>query len=139
MIVLDTNVISELMRPEPSVTVAAWMAGHPATGLFTTCVNEAEIRLGIASLPDGRRRRAFAEAADAMFRTEFAGRVLSFDSAAARAFAEIAAGRRRQGKPIGHADAQIAAIARAHGAAVATRNVGDFVGCGIAVVDPWRP
>jgi predicted nucleic acid-binding protein len=89
-------------------------------------------------LAPGRRRAALAQAVAAIFDEEFAGRVLAFDSAAARTFAEIAARRRRLGHPISELDAQIAAIASAHGAAVATRNIEDFADCGIAVISPWE-
>lgn len=104
--------------------------------LFTTSVCEAQILTGVALLPAGRRRNAVEAAVKAIVE-EFAGRILPFDSAAAHAFAEIAAHRRGAGRPIGEIDAQIAAIARAHGATVATRDVGDFTDCGVRVVSPW--
>jgi len=139
MIVLDTNVLSETMRSSPASLVLRWMAAQPALGLFTTTVTEAEILFGLALLAPGQRRAAFEQAVEAMFAEDFAGRVLPFDRAAAAAFAEIAAVRRLAGRPISQADAQIAAIARSRGAAVATRNVKDFEGCGVVVVDPWAP
>ena len=137
MIVLDTNVLSELMRAEPSATVAAWVANRPASSLFTTAVTQAEILCGVALLPQGERRAALARAVVGMFEEDFVGRVLPFDAAAARAYADIAAERRRLGQPITQFDAQIAAIARSRGAAVATRNVADFADCGVSVLDPW--
>ena len=137
MIVLDTNVVSELMRPAPSEAVLDWMARHPAARLFLSAVSEAELRMGVALLPAGRRREALREAVDAMIAEDFAGRVLPFDSAAARTCAEIASEGRAAGRPISQFDCQLAAIARARGAAMATRNVADFDGCGIAVIDPW--
>ena len=137
MILLDTNVLSELMRPEPDVRVLHWVGGQPATRMFTTSITEAEILHGILSLPSGRRRQAFEEAARAMFEEDFAGRVLGFGSDAARPYASIACDRRRAGRPISQFDAQIAAIAAANRAAVATRNVSDFEGCGVEVIDPW--
>jgi predicted nucleic acid-binding protein len=100
-------------------------------------VSEAELRLGVAILPAGRRRTALAKAIDDMLQVDFRDRILPFDGAAARAYAAIAAARRVAGRPIGQFDCQIAAIARAHRAAVATRNTGDYVGCGIDLIDPW--
>ena len=137
MIVLDTNVISELMRPTPDARVMAWMAQQPMAGLFTTTVTQAEIFYGLALLPQGRRRDDLVVAAQQMFDVDLAGRVLSFDIDAAMIYAEIAAGRRRIGNPISQIDAQIAAVARSRGAQLATRNVPDFVDCGIVVVNPW--
>ena len=137
MIVLDTNVLSELMRPSPSDAVAGWIAARPASSLFTTTVTQSEILYGVALLPRGRKRAAIEQAVEAMFEEDFAGRLLPFDSAAARAFAAIAVARRKAGRPIAQLDAQIAAIAQSRNAAIATRNVDDFEGCGIAVHDPW--
>jgi len=137
MIVLDTNVISELMRPIPSTQVVRWVTNQPATGLFTTAITEAEIFYGLELLTKGKRRAGLEAAAEAMFADDFAGRVIGFDSQAARAFATIAARRRALGKPISHSDAQIAAIAQLYGAALATRDVADFEGCDIRLIDPW--
>lgn len=137
MILLDTNVVSELMRAEPAAMVTDWVALQPAVSLFTTTVTEAEILYGVALLPEGKRRDALAEEARAMFDQDFADRVLPFDGDAAEAFVEIAASRRLAGRPIGQLDAQIAAIARSRGAMLATRNVRDFLDCGLTVVDPW--
>ena len=134
---LDTNVLSEALRPAPAASVRRWMEAQQAESLFTTTICEAEILYGVALSRAGRRRTAFERAVVAIFEDDFAGRILPFDSAAARAFAEIAAVRRRSGRPFGGFDAQIAAIARSRGAAVATRNIDDFAGCGIAVVSPW--
>lgn len=137
MIILDTNVLSETMRSEPSPVVLRWLAAQPVMQLFTTTITEAEILFGLAILGEGRRRTALEQAARAMFAEDFAGRVLAFDSAAASDFAAIAAERRRAGCPISQADAQIAAIARSRGGRVATRNTADFEGCGIALINPW--
>ncbi len=137
MIVLDTNVVSELMRSVPSVTVETWVSAQPAAGLFISAITEAELRYGLALLPDGQRQRRLLAQAEAMLAEDFAGRILPFDSAAAAAYAPIAAARRLAGRPISQADAQIAAIAASRGAAIATRNVSDFDGCGIQVLDPW--
>ena len=137
MVVLDTNVVSELMRDDPHADVLVWLDDQPTRELFVTAVTEAEVRTGIAFLPKGRRRRGIAEAADRAFGGLFAGRVLPFDSEAARAYAEIAATCRAAGRPVSQADGQIAAIARSRGMAVATRNVRDFADMGIDLIDPW--
>jgi predicted nucleic acid-binding protein len=138
MIVLDTNVLSELMRPQPARTVEAWVAAQPAASLFTTAITQAEILYGVALLPAGRRRNGLGATVDAIFELDLAGRVLPFDSAAAREFAGVATTRRQAGRPMAQADAQIAAIVRSRGAALATRNRADFEGCGIRVIDPWH-
>lgn len=138
MIVLDTNVISEMLRVVPSSEVARWVASQPAPTLYTTAVTEAEIRVGISMMPTGKRKAQLQATVDEMFSQIFAGRILSFDSAAASVYAEITANRRAMGRPISPFDAQIAAIARANGAeAIVTRNVGDFAGVGVEIVNPW--
>ena len=139
MIVLDTNVISEAMRIEPDPEVLAWLDRQPPRSLFTTAVSEAEIRAGIAFLDSGRRKRGLLAAADRAFYALLSGRVLPFDSRAAHAYADIAAGRRAAGRPISHADCQIAAITRSRGASVASREARGFAHCGIDVIDPWSP
>jgi predicted nucleic acid-binding protein len=138
MIILDTNVLSELMSAKPSPRVAAWVANQPAAGLFTTSITEAEIFYGIELLAGGRRRETLLAAAEAMFAEDLSGQVLGFEGEAARVFAKIAARRRALGMPISHADAQIAAIAQLRGARIATRNVADFKECGVDVIDPWN-
>ena len=137
MIILDTNVLSEVMKPAPSVRVLNWLGREPPSGLFTTAITQAEILYGIELLPRGRRRAALESAVEAMFEEDFAGRVLPFDSDAARFFAKIAAARRVSGRPLTQFDAQIAAIARVHHAVVATRNGADFEKCGVPVLNPW--
>ena len=137
MIVLDTNVVSELMKSAPDAAVARWIADQQATSLYTTSITQAEVLHGILLLPAGKRRAALEAAAEAMFDKDFGGRVLPFGSDAARAYAQIAAQRRRSGRPISKFDAQIAAITRTARAAVATRDVGDYDGCGIKVMNPW--
>ena len=122
MIVLDTNVVSGLMRLSPRPEVLRWLDGQRTRDLFVTSVTEAEILTGVAILPTGERRRGLAEAAERTFADLFAGRVLPFDSPAARAFSEIVPARRARGRPLPLADGQIAAIARSRGMAVATRN-----------------
>jgi len=113
------------------------MRSEPALALFTTAITEAELLYGIALLPDGRRRRSLEEVINRIFAEDLTDRVLPFDSTAAHQFADLAASRRRAGRPIAEADARIAAIARSRGAALATRNVGDFVGCGLELINPW--
>ena len=138
MILLDTNVISELMRAEPAQAVLDWFAQHDASDLFISAITEAELRTGVAILPEGQRRNRLQQAIDAMIDQDFQSRVLPFDSAAARAYADIAAQRRAAGRPIAEADCQIAAVARATDAPIATRNVKDFDGCGVRVINPWN-
>lgn len=137
MIVLDTNVISELMRAEPNARVLAWLVRQPMAGLFTTTLTQAEIFYGLQLLPEGRRREDLIAAARPIFEIEMAGRILPFDSEAALAYSKIAAHRRQIGQPINQIDGQIAAITGSRGARLATRNVRDFVECGITVIDPW--
>ena len=137
MIVLDTNVVSELMKPVPENRVARWVGAQPPLSLFTTSVTEAEILHGIMLLPAGRRRGRLEAVAEAMFTEDFGGRILPFDSAAARLYAAISVERSHAGRPISQSDAQIAAIARSAGASIATRNVSDYAGCGVDLIDPW--
>jgi predicted nucleic acid-binding protein len=137
MILLDTNVVSELMRPAPSEAVLAWFAAQDAADLYLSAIGEAELRRGAAMLPAGNRRDQSMAAIEAMITKDFAGRILPFDSAAASALVLVFLERRAAGRPIRLADCQIAATARAQGAAIATRNTADFAGCGIAVIDPW--
>ena len=137
MIVLDTNVVSELMRPAPSPAVVSWVSRRDATSLFFSAVGEAELRLGVAIMPAGRRRDETGEAIEAMLREDFAGRILPFDSVASRSYAAIAAARRAAGRPVATMDMQIAAIARSQNMAVATRNTKDFTGTGVDLADPW--
>ena len=138
MIVLDTNVLSELMRQAPAERVVQWLDNQPNVSLFTTTVTQAEILYGVSILPDGKRKQGLAAAVDAMFEHDFTGRVLPFDGPAAVAYAAICADRGRLGRPISQFDAQIAAITRSRGAALATRNTPDFDECGIHVIDPWQ-
>ena len=137
MVVIDTSMVSELMRLTPDAAVMEWFSAQESAELYLTAVSEAELRAGAAILPPGRCRDRLAAEVDAMVGEDFAGRVLPFDSAAARAYAAIAAARRSMGRPILEADCQIAAIARATDAAVATRNGADFEHCGVALIDPW--
>ena len=134
---LDTNVLSELLRSAPEPAVLAWFAAQPAETLFVSAVTQAEMMLGARLLPTGKRRAALEAAVRAMFDEDFAGRILSFDSAAVPAYVDIVGARRAAGRPISQFDAQIAAIAKHHGARLATRNVSDFEGCNLVVADPW--
>ncbi len=138
MFVLDTNVVSELMRERPNPQVLGWMDNQFTGNLFVTSVTEAEIRTGIAILPEGERQRGLAAAAERLFGVFFAERILPFDSDAAQAYAMLAAARRAAGRPTSQADCQIAAVARSVGASIVTRNARDFSGAGIDIVDPWQ-
>jgi len=137
MFILDTNVVSELMRPRPNPKVLAWLDSRLTADLFVTSVTEAEVRAGIAILPKGERQDGLAAAAERLFGVFFAERILAFDSDAAQAYAVLAAERRAAGRPISQADCQIAAIARSGGASIVTRDVDGFEGCGLEVIDPW--
>jgi hypothetical protein len=138
MIVLDTHVISEVLRPVPEPSVLDWLANQPRASLFTSTVTRGEILYGIRLLSDGKRRRGLWDAAKKIFDDDFADQVLSFDSDAADMYAEIAASRRTAGKPISQFDAMIVAMARSRGASLATRNVKDFENCGVDVINPWK-
>ena len=137
MIIFDTNVVSELLRPSPEPRVEGWLAVQDGFDIYLTAISEAELRYGVAIMDNGKRRDGLADAIDRILRDDMAGRVLAFDSAAAEAYAAIAASRRAAGRPIAQADCQIAAIASARGATVATRNTTDFEGCGVDLINPW--
>ena len=136
MIIVDTNVLSEEMKPVPAASVLAWFRRQSAEDLFTTAACQAEILAGVATLPGGRRKRDLETVAREVFEL-FSGRILPFDSAAAAAYAEIVATRRQIGRPINDFDAQIAAVARSRNLALATRDGPDFEGIGLQVIDPW--
>ncbi len=137
MIVLDTNVVSELMRAAPSDLVVDWVDGQVATDVYLTAITVAELLYGIARLPDGKRKADLAERIDEMLTDDFDRRMLPFDETAAAHFADIVVRRERTGRPINMADAQIAATCRSHGAVLATRNVDDFADTGITIDNPW--
>jgi toxin FitB len=137
VIVLDTNVLFEVMKPSPSGAVIRWMAGHSRFDLSITVMTMAEIFYGVELPPSGRRRTVLSAAIHVLLREEFKGRILPFDADAAGAYPAIVATRRRLGRPISQFDAQIAAIAVSRNAALATRNTSDFDRCGVTVVDPW--
>ena len=136
MIILDTNVVSEIMRAEPAPQVATWVRARDRRELRMTSITLAEIRYGIARLPDGRRKQILLDTANDIFRA-FSDQVLPVDEAAAEHYAVIARTRERAGKPIAGFDALIAAVCRSRSAALATRNLPDFEGTGIEVIDPW--
>jgi len=137
MIVLDTNVVSELMRPSPSTRVLTWVREHEESDLYTSAITLAEIRYGIERLADGRRKQALSAVADDVF-GRFAEQVLPFDARAALRYAAIVSRRERDGPPIDGFDAQIASICQQHSATLATRNVADFEHTGIELIDPWQ-
>ena len=137
MIVLDTNVLSEVLRPLPSEVVLGWLAAQEPPAVFTTTITQAEVLYGVEVLPPGKRRVRLSAAIEKMFAEEFQDRILPFDDDAARTFAKIVAARDAAGLPISQFDAMIAAIARSRRAAVATRNTADFERCGIQIINPW--
>ena len=138
MIVLDTNVLSELMKPDPEQAVIAWMDRQDPATLFLTAITVADILYGIARLPEGKRKSRLRELGAAVLQEDFAGRIISFDETAAECYADVVCERQRSGRPISMADAQIAAICRAsNGATLATRNSLDFAGIGLDLTNPW--
>ena len=138
MFVLDTNVISELFKPQPEPKVMAWISQLPGENLFTTAVTRGELLYGVLCMPEGRRRSDLLQKLTQLFEGQLAGHVLPYDGAAADAHAQFAAARRAQGRPVALPDAMIAGIARSRDAALATRNVRDFEGCGVTLIDPWH-
>lgn len=137
MIILDTNVLSELLRPAPDPRVEQWLSAQDGLNVYLTSISEAELRYGLAIMGNGKRRAALVDAVDRILREDLAGRILPFDSSAAQSYATIAAARRAAGRPIAQADCQIASIAHACSASVATRNTPDFEGCEIDLINPW--
>lgn len=138
MIVLDTNIVSELMKPDGEPAVYQWAAKQPRTGLFTTTITMAEVFYGLELLSRGRKRLDLTAAATSLFEEIFKDRVLPFDTDAATVYPAVAASRRKIGRPISPFDAQIAAIARSRGAALATRNTADFEFCELTLINPWQ-
>ena len=137
MILLDTNVVSELARARPNPIVARWFCDQSLPELYLAAPTQAEILYGLAIMPIGKRLDELTRHLGGLIEQSFPGRILPFDGNAAEAFAAIVAGRRRLGRPIAIFDAQIAAIARIHGATVATRDVADFSDCGVPLINPW--
>ena len=136
-ILLDTNVLSELLRAQPEAAVTTWFAAQQPDGLYVSAVTQAEMMLGAGLLPTGKRKQALDQALRTMFEEDFARRILPFDSGAVAAYVEIVRKRRAAGRPIAQFDAQIAAISVSRGFDLATRNVSDFEACGVTVVNPW--
>jgi len=136
VILLDTNVVSEIMRTAPTPAVINWLSGLERE-LYSSTITLAEILYGVELLPVSKRRTELLAGAEKMLTRVLVGRILAFDGAAARSFAHLASERRRLGRPISELDAQIAAIAQVHNATLATRNIADFEGCGIRLVNPW--
>ncbi len=137
MFLLDTTILSAMMRATPVPEVAQWVSAQAVENLFTASVCQAEILAGLAIMPPGQRRDDLETAARAMFMVDFEGRVLPFDMPAAEAYAEMFAARRKTGRPAATMDLMIAAIARSRGASIVTRNVADFEGSRVPVVNPW--
>jgi predicted nucleic acid-binding protein len=137
MIIVDTNVVSELMKSSPSEPVIEWVRARTGSELFTTSITLAEILYGIARLPDGRRKELLRTTASEVF-AAFEDQVLPFDSSAATHYADVVEGRDQIGLPIDGFDAQIASICRAQGAALATRNLKDFRQTDVNLIDPWQ-
>jgi predicted nucleic acid-binding protein len=138
MILLDTNVLSELLRPRPERKVVDWLLGQDRSMLFTTAVSRGEMLYGVLILPDGQRKARMHQEVLAIFATDMAGKVLPYDSDAADAHAAFAAERRAHGREVAQADCMIAGIVRSRRATLATRNVRDFQDCGITLIDPWQ-
>ena len=138
VIVLDTNVVSELARPAPSPAVIDWVDAQNSGDLVITAVTAAEIRTGVMLLPSGRRQREIGQRMEALIADTFAMHVLAFDVDSSPHYASILAIRTRAGRPIGGLDAQIAAVCAQHDASLATRNTADFEGIGLHVIDPWK-
>ncbi len=137
MILLDTNVLSELIRREPDDGVTRWLDALDAAAVVTTAITAAELLYGVARLPAGRRKEQLSDAIRALIGEDLGGRIEPFDAIAAAHYADLVSDRESSGRPIGIADAQIAAICRKLGATLATRNTSDFTDTGIELLDPW--
>ena len=137
MILLDTNVVSEMMRPVPDPAFLRWLSKCSGDDLYCSAIVVAEILYGLELLPDGRRKSDLQVGSERLFKVVLGGRILPFDEQAARQFARIASERRSRGRPIAELDAQIAAIAQVHDASLATRNTSDFEGCDLQLINPW--
>ena len=139
MIVLDTNIVSEVMKVSPSKWVIEWLNAQESSSLFLSTVTIGEIEFGLRVLPDGQRRRSLKERFEQFVSQAFTQRVLDYDESAARTYGEVMGYRRELGRPLSVPDGQIASIARTHGFAVATRNVSDFEECEIELINPFLP
>lgn len=138
MIILDTNVISELTRPVPDYGVITWLDSLPAEETAITAITAAELRYGVSRMPDGRRKTELSEAVNALINADFRNRVEPFNVVAADQYADVVTTRERAGQPISISDAQIAAICRVLNARLATRNTSDFTGTGVNLINPWK-
>jgi toxin FitB len=137
MIILDTNVLSELMRPSPELQVLDWLRRQPMTQLGTTTINIAEIKYGLARLPAGQRRRELEQRFFSFVSRGLGDRIFDFDQAAADVFGDIMVAREKAGRRLEGSDGLIVAIAKSCGAGIATRNIADFKGCGVDLTNPW--
>jgi predicted nucleic acid-binding protein len=137
MIIIDTNVISEMMKPSPTTSVLDWFNEQEALSLYLTTISIGEIGYGIRALPDGRRRRLLTEGFEALLAAAFETRILDFDEAAAYRYGDVMCSRKEMGRPLSSLDRQIIAIALAHASAVATRNIRDFEDCGLTIINPF--
>ena len=137
MIILDTNVLSEILKAHPNPQVLNWISALPSTRLFITTVTRGELLYGVFIMPKGKRRHKLHQVIKDLFEIDFANQILGFDNAAADSYAQIAANRKAAGQPISQFDAMIASIAHSRGANLATRNTKDFVNCNISVINPW--
>ena len=138
MLVLDTTVPSEALKPVPSEAVLQWLAQQSRDVVFTTAITQAEILYGVEMLPSGKRRNRLYAAIKRLFVDEFDGRVLPFDSDSALVYPEIVARRAHLGRPLSHFDALVASICQSRNATIATRNTNDFENCGLTIVNPWN-
>lgn len=138
MIVLDTNVISEVWKAEPAPQVVAWLDRQMIETLYLSAITVAELRLGLAAMPEGKRRTLYQERLERDVLPAFSGRVVPFDLDASRAYCELMMRARKAGRPVGLSDGYIAASAAARGLIVATRDTGPFEAAGLAVIDPWK-
>lgn len=137
MVILDTNVVAEMMKPWPSPAVASWLNSQESPALFLTTITVGEIGYGLRVMPQGKRRLQLEQGFERVLAEAFAGRVLAFDEEAARHYGEVMGRRKEIGRPLSVLDGQIASIARARGWTVATRNVRDFVECGVEIINPF--
>jgi predicted nucleic acid-binding protein len=138
MIILDTNVVAEMMKASPAQEVVDWLNAQDSAVLYLTTITLAEVGYGLQILPPGRRRLLLEQSFERVVSAAFSGRILAFDENAARSYGEVMGTRKAIGRPLGTLDGQIAAIARAQGSAVATRNVKDFIDCGLVVFNPFE-
>jgi predicted nucleic acid-binding protein len=138
MIIVDTNVVTETMKPAPAQAAVSWLNGEETSTLFLTTITIGEIRYGLRIMPQGKRRLQLEQGFERIVAEAFAGRILSFDEEAARHYGEVMGKRKEIGRPLSVQEGQIASIARANGCAIATRNIRDFVECGVEILNPFE-